>query len=70
MKIPFSTDFDIDSDELNEGPESANLPKLTISNDNLGVMKSQPKSKIEFIEKISYVERKPFLGIDRQIQTE
>jgi hypothetical protein len=49
---------------------NANLPNQTDSNDNAGVMKSSPKSQIKFIEKVQYVDRKPFLGIDRKVQTD
>jgi hypothetical protein len=48
----------------------ANLPKHTDCNDNVGVMRSSPKSQIQFIEKVQYVDRKPFLGVDRKVQTD
>lgn len=58
--------FDFDSEDVNEDFK-ANLPNLTDCNDNVGVMKSRLKSQIQFIEKVQYVERNPFLGVDRKV---
>lgn len=61
--------FDFNSSQMEES-SFANLPKLTECNDNVGVMKNEPKGQIEFIEKIVYVDRDPFIGIERGVQTD
>jgi hypothetical protein len=60
---------------MDEGDMDMNRSKVPIYNGiynlNAPVMKQvQDPPPIEFIEKVMYVDRKPFLGMDRGAQTD
>ena len=67
--------FDYDSDDMNEGDDirilRSKVPNNIECHQNAPVMKSEPEAApIQFIEKVMFIERNPFLGMDRGNQTD